>query len=67
MEFDRIILWSTQFAAGNTFPVKMAHAISATPNPVVYFDVSIDNRPAGRIEFTLRADVVPRTAENFRC
>ena len=36
------------------------------PNPVVYFDISIDNRPAGRVEFTLRADCAPRTAENFR-
>jgi peptidylprolyl isomerase len=36
-------------------------------NPVVYFDVAIGGRPAGRMEFTLRADVCPRTAENFRC
>mmetsp|Transcript_22954 Transcript_22954/g.33558 ORF Transcript_22954/g.33558 Transcript_22954/m.33558 type:complete len:173 (+) Transcript_22954:42-560(+) len=36
-------------------------------NPVVYFDIAIAGRPAGRIEMTLRADVVPRTAENFRC
>jgi hypothetical protein len=35
-------------------------------NPVVFFDVAIAGRPAGRIEMTLRADVVPRTAENFR-
>lgn len=35
-------------------------------NPRVYFDVSIDQQPAGRIEFELRADVVPKTAENFR-
>ena len=35
-------------------------------NPVVYFDIAIAGRPAGRIEMTLRADVVPRTAENFR-
>jgi hypothetical protein len=34
--------------------------------PIVFFDVAIGGRPAGRIEFTLRADVVPRTAENFR-
>ncbi len=39
----------------------------ASNNPVVFFDVSIAGRPAGRIEYTLRADVVPRTAENFRC
>jgi hypothetical protein len=37
-----------------------------TTNPVVFFDVAIAGRPAGRIEMTLRADVVPRTAENFR-
>jgi len=35
-------------------------------NPVVFFDMTIGGRPAGRIEMTLRADVVPRTAENFR-
>eukprot|EP01039_Chlorochromonas_danica_P001574 gene1574-1719_t len=36
------------------------------PNPRVFFDLTIDNAPAGRIEFELFADVVPRTAENFR-
>lgn len=35
-------------------------------NPVVFFDVAIGGRPAGRIEMTLRADITPRTAENFR-
>ncbi|GMI39298.1 hypothetical protein TeGR_g967 [Tetraparma gracilis] len=35
-------------------------------NPVVFFDVSIGGRPNGRIEMTLRSDVVPHTAENFR-
>ena len=32
-------------------------------NPVVFFDVTIGGAPAGRIEMTLRADVVPKTAE----
>ncbi|KAK8805888.1 hypothetical protein WA158_002544 [Blastocystis sp. Blastoise] len=36
-------------------------------NPVVFFDVAIGGTPAGRIEMTLRADVCPITAENFRC
>jgi len=36
-------------------------------NPVVFFDMTIGGAPAGRIEMTLRADVVPKTAENFRC
>jgi cyclophilin family peptidyl-prolyl cis-trans isomerase len=35
-------------------------------NPIVFFDVVIDEVPVGRIEMTLRADVVPKTAENFR-
>merc|ERR1711959_562863 len=34
---------------------------------VVFFDMTIGGAAAGRIEMTLRDDVVPRTAENFRC
>ncbi|MFF7981322.1 peptidylprolyl isomerase [Streptomyces sp. NPDC007901] len=32
----------------------------------VYFDISINNEPAGRIVFNLFDDVVPATARNFR-
>ncbi|KAJ8406760.1 hypothetical protein AAFF_G00296760 [Aldrovandia affinis] len=35
-------------------------------NPVVYFDIAADNKPVGRVTFELNADVVPKTAENFR-
>mmetsp|Transcript_8459 Transcript_8459/g.21105 ORF Transcript_8459/g.21105 Transcript_8459/m.21105 type:complete len:165 (-) Transcript_8459:322-816(-) len=35
-------------------------------NPKVYFDCSIGGSPVGRIVMELRADVVPKTAENFR-
>jgi len=35
-------------------------------NPKVYFDMEIGEKDAGRIVFELRADVVPKTAENFR-
>jgi peptidylprolyl isomerase len=35
-------------------------------NPLVFFDISIDGAPAGRLIFELFADVVPKTAENFR-
>eukprot|EP00168_Porphyra_purpurea_P019769 TRINITY_DN800_c0_g1_i6.p2 TRINITY_DN800_c0_g1~~TRINITY_DN800_c0_g1_i6.p2 ORF type:complete len:165 (-),score=59.17 TRINITY_DN800_c0_g1_i6:848-1342(-) len=35
-------------------------------NPKVFFDMTIGGTPAGRIVMELRADVVPRTAENFR-
>ena len=35
--------------------------------PVVYFDMTIGGEPAGRIKMMLRGDIVPKTAENFRC
>jgi cyclophilin family peptidyl-prolyl cis-trans isomerase len=31
-----------------------------------FFDIEIDDNPAGRIIFELRDDVVPKTVENFR-
>merc|ERR1712071_748538 len=34
--------------------------------PRVFFDITADGPPVGRIIMELRADVVPRTSENFR-
>lgn len=36
-------------------------------NPHVFFDVTIGGQNAGRCVIELFADVVPATAENFRC
>jgi len=36
-------------------------------NPQVFMDISIGGVEAGRLVFEVYADVVPRTAENFRC
>ena len=36
-------------------------------NPIVFLEVSIGSRSAGRMEFELFADITPKTAENFRC
>ena len=36
------------------------------PNPKVFFDVTMNDKPAGRIVMELFADTVPKTAENFR-
>ena len=35
--------------------------------PRVFFDISIGGQSAGRIVFELFSDIVPKTAENFRC
>ena len=35
-------------------------------NPTVFFDIEIAGKAEGRITFELYADVVPKTAENFR-
>jgi cyclophilin family peptidyl-prolyl cis-trans isomerase len=34
--------------------------------PRCFFDITADGNPLGRIEFELRTDIVPKTAENFR-
>ena len=36
-------------------------------DPKVFFDISLDGEPAGRVEMALFAKTCPRTAENFRC
>lgn len=35
-------------------------------HPRVFFDLSLDDKPLGRVVFELFDDVVPKTAENFR-
>lgn len=41
-------------------------AMAAGGNPKVFFDISIADKDEGRIVFELKADKVPKTAENFR-
>ncbi|KAI9755389.1 MAG: Peptidyl-prolyl cis-trans isomerase H [Lichina confinis] len=41
-------------------------APATTTNPVVFFDMTLAGEPLGRIKILLHADVVPKTAENFR-
>ncbi|XP_040033664.2 peptidylprolyl isomerase Fa [Gasterosteus aculeatus] len=48
------VLAATLFSSG---PAK---------NPVVFLDVAADSEPLGRITIELNADVVPKTAANFR-
>ncbi|RQM05844.1 hypothetical protein DH86_00002149 [Scytalidium sp. 3C] len=40
--------------------------LPASGNPLVFFDITLGGEPLGRITMELFADVVPKTAENFR-
>merc|ERR1719375_2156142 len=47
---------------------KVSLESAASPeNPRVFFDMTIGEEAAGRIEIELFAKVCPKTAENFRC
>ena len=52
---------------GNSSPQDSIVAGNREDNPRVFFEIQIGKRNVGRIEMELRADVVPMTAENFRC
>ncbi|KAJ7614132.1 peptidyl-prolyl cis-trans isomerase [Roridomyces roridus] len=39
---------------------------SASDRPIVFFDITIGDKPIGRVVFSLYSDLVPKTAENFR-
>ena len=41
-------------------------AAESSANPVVFFDISIGGQAVGRVKMELFANVVPKTAENFR-
>ncbi|XP_016400029.1 E3 SUMO-protein ligase RanBP2-like [Sinocyclocheilus rhinocerous] len=43
-----------------------AEALSRGSNPVVFFDIAVDDEHAGRVVMELFAHILPRTAENFR-
>jgi len=52
--------------SGLVFRRCFAAATSAT-RPRVFFDVSINGKPSGKITMELFTDITPKTAENFRC
>ena len=62
--FALLVLYvaASTVAAGDKY--KPHHAVDPK-NPRVFFDISIGDKAAGRIEFELFADTCPKTAENF--
>ena len=73
-------LWPTlSFAFFLVLPVLVLFSVASTgaaeeykphhevnpKNPRVFFDMTIGDKPAGRIEMELFADTCPKTAENF--
>ncbi|XP_075884316.1 peptidyl-prolyl cis-trans isomerase F, mitochondrial [Nelusetta ayraudi] len=60
---NRVKLCSLAFTAARMYSSGPA---AANKNPAVYFDIAADGQPLGRVTFELNADVVPKTAENFR-
>lgn len=60
---NRIKLCSVAFTAARLYS---SGPVAANKNPKVFFDIAADNEPLGRVTFELNADIVPKTAENFR-
>ena len=58
------------FGASRAFTRSAQRAFSGSSallaNPKVFFEMSVGGEDVGRITMELRADVAPRTAENFR-
>eukprot|EP00986_Skeletonema_menzelii_P015146 scaffold11074_cov111-Skeletonema_menzelii.AAC.2 len=61
---------ATAFTASRSATRVATRAFSGSnalfANPKVYFDMEVGGNDVGRIVFELRADVAPKTAENFR-
>lgn len=49
-----------------TAPATQDSALAAEKLPRCFLDITADGKPLGRIVIELRADIVPKTAENFR-
>jgi len=57
---------SQMFIKRNPVLRQARYFAAAAGNPTVFMDIEIGGKSVGRVEFELKHDVVPKTAENFR-
>jgi peptidylprolyl isomerase len=62
MVLPLLVMFAMTAAADDEY--KPHHAINPK-NPQVFFEITIGDKPAGRVEMELFADTCPKTAENF--
>jgi cyclophilin family peptidyl-prolyl cis-trans isomerase len=64
LQVRRLLASWPKFIVSSGF-AKVAKAPKMALKPKVFFDVTADGNPLGRIVMELRKDVVPKTADNF--
>merc|ERR1711936_340815 len=66
--FSRVChgLFRSTITTGTGGTCRTLHLTSTIMSNEVFFDIAVGGQPAGRVCFKLYADVVPKTAENFR-
>merc|ERR1711971_1274024 len=60
------LFFRSTITTGTGGTCRTLHLTSTIMSNEVFFDIAVGGQPAGRVCFKLYADVVPKTAENFR-
>merc|ERR1739844_639556 len=60
------LFFRSTITTGTGGTCRTLHLTSTIMSNEVFFDIAVGGQPAGRIVMELYADVVPKTAENFR-
>ncbi|XP_050994554.1 E3 SUMO-protein ligase RanBP2 isoform X2 [Labeo rohita] len=56
----------SRMSQANAVHLSVPETLSQESNPVVFFDITVDDEDVGRVVMELFAHIVPKTAENFR-
>ena len=68
-KFSQGVIFVTTGVGAWTYHISNHSLLSeeGTQLPKVYFDIAANEETLGRVVIQLRSDIVPKTAENFRC